>query len=233
MTNGELIKLAEKFGNVNFSTDGEFISVEINDVGLAALASAIPAQKTERLKTRITVLEIENEQLKEKANTAEKWKGIALAKDGDGRTVSQIEMPIMERLAAAQLTIERMREAVERYGVHDEFCQFLNGVEFSSSGDCIAPPCNCGLSAAINMPSDTYALDAVREEARKEENARWADKFDVLNKSLDVLQKVREDSDSRIREEARRKALEEVKNKAMNMPTVEFFDWLYRMAKGE
>lgn len=38
------------------------------------------------------------EQLTIKANTAEKWKGIALAQDGDGRTVQQIETPLKEEI---------------------------------------------------------------------------------------------------------------------------------------
>lgn len=43
------------------------------------------------LQKQVQALQADNELLREKANHAEKWQGIALAKHGDGRTVQQVK----------------------------------------------------------------------------------------------------------------------------------------------
>lgn len=83
MNRDEVVRLARECGDWNGQT------CEVNDVGLERFAELVAA--AERQSTAI-----EMERLRGLAATAEKWRGIASAKFGDGRTVQEIQREAAE-----------------------------------------------------------------------------------------------------------------------------------------
>jgi hypothetical protein len=88
----------------------------VNDsLTVAALEKQVATLKeeAEQLQTQVHLLELKNQKLQEKALSAEKWKGIASAKFGDGRTVQQIEIeatePLLKQVAELRNAIEQIK----------------------------------------------------------------------------------------------------------------------------
>lgn len=83
MTRDDIIKLAREAG----FTQEDHHAIHANLVYLAALVAA-----AERRKHQADI-----ERWKTEAATAEKWRGLALSKDGDGRTVQRIQQEAAEK----------------------------------------------------------------------------------------------------------------------------------------
>lgn len=100
MTRDEVLKLAREVGIVAIHADGASNWSEEVEVleRFAALVAAAERIKHQSEIQRLTAL----------ANTAEKWRGVAMARDGDGRTVQQVQAEARadEREACAKVCDE-------------------------------------------------------------------------------------------------------------------------------
>lgn len=94
MTLEEVVRLAQEAGLAN----GDYVTAHPLARDVLKFAELVAA--TERAKYRGEI-----QRLTELANTAEKWRGIATARGGDGRTVQQVqdEARVEEREACAKL----------------------------------------------------------------------------------------------------------------------------------
>ena len=101
---GVLIKARDGFSSVSLTSDKwhqQNLLRLWNSEKLRHTAKLIyeaPPSLKEQLQTQVHLLELKNEKLQGKSLSAEKWKGVASAKFGDGRTVQQIEIEATEPL---------------------------------------------------------------------------------------------------------------------------------------
>lgn len=119
MTRDEVLKLAREVGIVAIHADGASNWSEEVEVleRFAALVAAAERIKRQSEIQRLTAL----------ANTAEKWRGIAMARDGDGRTVQQVqaEARAEEREACAKvcedIDVERTEYCMSVYEEGEQY----------------------------------------------------------------------------------------------------------------
>lgn len=102
MTRDEVLRLAREAGLQVFA-DGEIGPARTGSVSDGYFKFAALVADAERIKYQSEI-----QRLTELANTAEKWRGIAMARDGDGRTVQQVqaEARAAEREECAQICDE-------------------------------------------------------------------------------------------------------------------------------
>lgn len=100
MTHDDIIRMAQAAGFGTLLT-GNGLPTMWHGQDLSMLEKFAELVAAEERKS----IAIEMQQLRDAAVTAEKWRGIAVARDGDGRTVSEIEREAAEaeRKACADL----------------------------------------------------------------------------------------------------------------------------------
>lgn len=111
MTQDEIISMAREAG-AGIGTSGRWLVTQDELQRFAALVAT-----AERRKHQADI-----ERWKAEAATAEKWRGLALSKDGDGRCVQRIQQEAAEkeREACAKLC-DDMKEAAETLMEHPDY----------------------------------------------------------------------------------------------------------------
>lgn len=124
MTRYEIISMAREAG-----VAGLHPSMGIREADLIAIERFAELVAAEERKS----IAIEMQQLRDAAVTAEKWRGIAVARDGDGRTVSTIEREAAaaERKACADLIADMRRSIRTVSAVHSAMKEAIDQVEMA------------------------------------------------------------------------------------------------------
>lgn len=102
MTRDDVLQLAREAG-LHVFADGEIGPARTGSVSDGYFKFAALVEAAERIKHQSEI-----QRLTALANTAEKWRGIAMARDGDGRTVQQVQAEARadEREACAKVCDE-------------------------------------------------------------------------------------------------------------------------------
>ena len=128
MTRDDIIRMAQEAGFGTLLT-GNDLPTMWHGQDLCMLEKFAALVAAEERKS----IAIEMQQLRDAAMTAEKWRGIAVARDGDGRTVSTIEREAAaaERKDCADLIAEMRRSIRTVSAVHSAMKDAIDQVEMA------------------------------------------------------------------------------------------------------